>query len=68
VRNFGSIGAETEVAAINESGVLAQVLTSLPAGGERLLTWRLPNQPLRTVVDPDVRVLQLNRDRAALDL
>ncbi len=66
VRNIGTGTAEVEFAAQPESPGTGdgRVRASLGAGRERELHWTLRERPDRIVADPDVLVLQRNRDRA----
>jgi hypothetical protein len=58
------------VAADGEAGGYREARTTvvLPPGKVRRVSWETAFEPRRLVVDPDVRVLQLNRDRAVAQL
>jgi ABC-2 type transport system permease protein len=66
LRNTGSGSAHVDVAARRDGadgmpGDLVSV--QLAAGASAVVQWRLPQRPDRVVVDPDVRVLQVGRER-----
>lgn len=73
ITNVGTGAAWVEVAAIRgerfgkDSAERRTALRLAPGRPERL-TWTLGFPPERIVVDPDALVLQLNRDRAAVEL
>lgn len=77
VRNVGTGDVRVEVAALRPGAPAGAFDGSEPAtlrslrlgpGAAESLDWQLDFRPERLVVDPGVRVLQLNRDRAVVEL
>lgn len=78
IENVGTGTASVEVAAargerfsgfdLNPDYADARTTIRLAPGRPERISWTVPFEPERLVVDPDALVLQLNRDRAAADL
>jgi hypothetical protein len=65
----GSSSPATTAAAVQDPSYRSSAATvTLGAGGERTLTLSCPFDPSEVIVDPDVRVLQLNRKLAVAKL
>lgn len=67
VRNLGTGTASVEVA-VKRGNQERRARVRLGPGGSERVAWTLAFRPERMVVDPDVLVLQLNRDRAMAEL
>ena len=67
IRNLGSGAATVDVGLFGQERVALRTLHLLPEEST-VVVWRVPFQPERITVDPDVQVLQAGRLEASVEL